>query len=551
MKGSSVDQAVPSTSPTARLRWFAERFGDTKAALIEVGRDVRADRRTTYRELDALSDRYAARLSAAGIGAGVKTIIMVPSGSELYVVVFAVLKLGAVPVLVDPGMKLSRMLGCYRAARAEAFVGVPRAQLLRLAFRGSFSTLRTVVTTGRPTPWARRTLHGGTPATAAPTPSAPEPDDLLLISFTTGSTGAAKGVETTFGALTGTTEQVCSLYGHTEADRCLVTSPSFGFLHLLVGATCVLPRTVPARVASTDPRMIADVVERFRATAMFGSPALLDPLARYLDASGRTLPSLRCVVSGGAPVSTDVVGTLQPRLAEGGLVHVTYGATEALPITSIDAGEILEQDLVATAEDGVCVGRPVPGLSLRIIRITDDPLPQWSDSLLAPPGEIGEIVISGPTVSRCYHAHEQADRTMKIAGEDRVWHRTGDVGRIDSAGRVWFCGRKSEIVETAAGPLYTVPCERVFDTHPDVYRSALVGVGPRPDQKPVLCVELRGGTAAEDWPVIEAELRELGGRYAAARPVRTFLPRRSLPVDIRHNAKIDRARLARWARRKT
>ena len=263
MKGSSVDQAVPSTSPTARLRWFAERFGDTKAALIEVGGDVRSDRRTTYRELDALSDRYAARLSAAGIGAGVKTIIMVPSGSELYVVVFAVLKLGAVPVLVDPGMKLSRMLGCYRVARAEAFVGVPRAQLLRLAFRGSFSTLRTVVTTGRPTPWARHTLRGSTPATAAPTPSAPEPDDLLLISFTTGSTGAAKGVETTYGALTGTTEQVCSLYGHTEADRCLVTSPSFGFLHLLVGATCVLPRTVPARVAATDPRMIADVVVRF------------------------------------------------------------------------------------------------------------------------------------------------------------------------------------------------------------------------------------------------------------------------------------------------
>ncbi|MEV6375134.1 fatty acid CoA ligase family protein [Micromonospora musae] len=537
------------TSPGDRLRAHAAAFGEKPALVFPAA--TGQIRTTTFAELDAESDRYAAGFAQVGIETGTRTVVMMPVGAELVAVILGLLKLGAVPVIVDPGMGLRRMLRCYRAAGARAFIGVPAAQAVRVLRPDAFAGIRTVVTAGRRWCWGGTTLRGLAATTAAPPRPAVAADDLLMISFTSGSTGSAKGVESAHGALAEMVRQTGAHYRHTPSDVCLVTSLSFAFLHLLTGSTCVLPEIDFARVADAEPAMISDLIRRYGVTAMFGSPALLDPLARHLDETGEQVPTLRLVVSGGAPVANEVVARLRRVLApQGGRMHVTYGATEAVPIASIEAGELLDEvRATAASGGGTCVGRPVDGVDLRVIRATDGPIPDWTAVRPVAPHEIGEIVVSGPTVSRRYLGPAAANANAKIADAERIWHRTGDLGRVDEQGRVWFAGRSSDVVHTADGPLYPVPCETVLDEHPEVRRTALVGVGLPGRQQPVVCVELRAGVPATRRSSIERELRELAQRHEATRCLTEFLFHPAFPVDVRHNAKIDHGRLAAWAAR--
>jgi acyl-coenzyme A synthetase/AMP-(fatty) acid ligase len=326
----------------------------------------------------------------------------------------------------------------------------------------------------------------------------------------------------------------------------------FALLHLLIGSTCVLPPVDPTRVADADPRLLGDAIERFGVTSMFASPALLTRLARYLADSGRRMPTLRHLVSGGAPVGDEVVSCLHDVLDEHTHFHVTYGATEALAISTIEAREILAETRVRTrAGAGTCVGRPVDGVEVRILDLVDGPVEAWTDALALPFGRVGEITVTGPAVSRGYHAAPEADRRYKIVEPGRVWHRTGDLGWIDEAGRIWFCGRAHHRVPTADGPLDSVRCEGILDAHPDVHRTALVGVrrpdAPGPERRAVVCVELAEGVPAKDEERVAGELRHLAERHAMTRQLDTFLFHPSFPVDIRHNAKIHREELAGWA----
>jgi len=239
-------------------------------------------------------------------------------------------------------------------------------------------------------------------------------------------------------------------------------------------------------------------------------------------------------------------------LAPGVCVHTPYGATEALPVSSIDSDRILDETAKATAAGkGVCVGRPVGQVDVAIIPISDGPVERWTDTLCLPPGSIGEIVVSGPVVTKSYCNRPDATRLAKIPDpRGGFWHRMGDIGYLDKEGRLWMCGRKTQRVRTAAGELYTVPCEGIFNAHPAVFRSALVGVGTdRKKQEPVLCVELKKDAPA-DREGIRDELLCLGARHPSTRALRTVLFHPNFPVDIRHNAKIAREQLAKWAARR-
>jgi acyl-CoA synthetase (AMP-forming)/AMP-acid ligase II len=264
------------------------------------------------------------------------------------------------------------------------------------------------------------------------------------------------------------------------------------------------------------------------------------------------LTSLRRVVSAGAPVPSRVVHRFGMMLRPGVQIFTPYGATEALPVASIGSDEILGDTALATDRGaGVCVGRAVPGVRVEIIRISDDPIPLWTDDLRALEGQIGELVVAGPIVSRAYFRRPDADRLAKIEAPDGVvMHRMGDLGYRDPAGRIWFCGRKAHRVVTREGTLYSIPCEAVFNTHPHVSRTALVGIGSPGEMRPVLCVE------PHRWPLrraererIEADLNAISTQFEQTKTIHTFLFRRSFPVDIRHNAKIFREQLAHWAAR--
>ncbi|WP_405997233.1 fatty acid CoA ligase family protein [Streptomyces sp. NBC_00829] len=534
------------------LARHAARTPDKAAVIHPDGRKDTAGRpgytSVGYAEFAADVAACAAGLQEHGIGRGTRTALLVTPGADLLTLVFALLHVGAVPVVVDPGMGLGRMLDCIRRVGVQAFIGVPAAHLLRRLRPRAFAGVQSVIKVGggKGNGLAELTALG---AGRPPLPALESgPDDLALIGYTTGSTGPAKPVEITVGMLLGMAHGVEE--GHFTADMTstLVTLPLMGVFDLAAGRTVVVPKMNMGRVGSADPALITDAVQRFGVNAMFASPALLGPLSAHLAQTGTPVTSLRMIVSGGAPVSPRLMSALRAVLPDEARVFSTYGSTEALPIALVESREAMAGPADGPADGlGVCVGRPAPGTSVATIGISDGPVPHWTPELAVPAGELGEIVVSGPAVSPRYFQSPRADEEHKIQDGERRWHRTGDVGWIDGKGRIWFCGRKSHRVRTASGDLHTVRCEGIFNSHPLVKRTALVGFGPHGEQRPVLCVELAPGTDLGQWPLIESELREAGADNPVTKAIEDFLPHPALPVDIRHNAKIRRELLAGWA----
>jgi acyl-CoA synthetase (AMP-forming)/AMP-acid ligase II len=313
--------------------------------------------------------------------------------------------------------------------------------------------------------------------------------------------------------------------------------------------TAVVPEMDFTRPGSVDPPKILEAIENWNVTSLFGSPALLDRVGTWCAERGVALPSLRRVISAGAPVAGRIVERFAGLLSPDAEVFTPYGATEALPVASIGSKEILGQTRQLSDQGrGTCVGRPVDGIRARIIKIDDGPIERWTSELLAPPGEIGEIVVSGSAVTTEYYNRPESTRLVKIrdlSGE--TWHRMGDLGYFDDRGRLWFCGRKSQRIVTPAGPRFTIPCEGVFNSHHAVKRSALVPVRRDRAVHPALCVELLGPLGNGRREQIRDELLTLGAQYAHTRDIREIHFHPGFPVDIRHNAKIGREKLARWA----
>ena len=376
--------------------------------------------------------------------------------------------------------------------------------------------------------------------------------DRAAIVFTSGSTGPPKGVVYSHGNFLAQLEAVRDLLGVTSEDIDLPTFPLFALFDPALGMATVIPKMDPTRPAKVNPRNIIDPINEFGITTMFGSPSLLDTVGRYGARHGTRLPSLRRVVSAGAPVSPQIIERFLEMLPDGARILTPYGATECLPVAVISSDVILEETGAKTDRGaGVCVGRPVDSIELAIVPISDDPIAEWDPNHALPPDEIGEIVVKGPQATTEYFRAPRHDELSKIADRDgTVRHRMGDLGYLDDEGRLWFVGRKSHRLETADGPMFTGPCEAVFNTHPKVFRTALVGVPRDGDTAPVLCVELERGVRRSERPRVTAELEEIAARHEHTRVIRRFLYHPGFPVDVRHNAKIGRAKLAVWASRR-
>jgi acyl-CoA synthetase (AMP-forming)/AMP-acid ligase II len=320
-----------------------------------------------------------------------------------------------------------------------------------------------------------------------------------------------------------------------------------------MGVTTVIPDMDPRQPAKVDPRRIVAAVHDWHVTQCFGSPAIWNVVGRYCEQHQVQLTTVRRVLSAGAPVPPHVLQRMKQAIAPDGDVHTPYGATESLPVASISATEVLGQTAARSAQGaGTCVGRRFPEIEWRVIAISDNPLASMDQVRELPCGEIGELIVSGPVVTRAYVTRTEANALAKIADGSRFWHRMGDVGYLDADDRFWFCGRMAHRVITAQGTLFTIPCEAIVARHAAVYRSALVGIGPRLQQTPVMIVETwpeaRPRSAAARRSLLD-ELHQLAQQHELTRSIerRHFLYHPSLPVDIRHNAKIFREQLGPWA----
>ncbi len=559
-----------TTNIASHLAVMAENQPDTPA-VIAPHRD-RAGHlhytQLTFRELNDSSSQLARGFERIGIRRGVRTALMVPPSLDFFAVTFALFKLGAVPVLIDPGIGLKNFGNCLAEAKPTGFIGIAKAHAARVLLGWSRKTISIPVTVGTKWFWGGHTLaqiralaamdgqRSGAAETAerlAAGEDACPTNETAAILFTSGSTGLPKGVLYTHPTFAAQIEHLRQLYGIQPGEVDLPTFPLFALFGPALGMTEVLPEMDFTRPAQADPVKLVAAIKHFRVTNMFGSPALINRLGRHGEARGVKLPTLRRAISAGAPVPAKVLARFVAMLPTGTQVFTPYGATECLPVANIGSDEILGETREETElGKGVCVGQPVAGLTAKIIRITDEPIAAWSDDLELPLGEIGEIAVQAPQASRVYFNREQSTALAKIPTLDGgFFHRMGDVGYRDERGRIWFCGRKSHRVITQADTLFTIPCEAIFNTHPTVFRTALVGVpsvAAARALEPVLCVELEADARGQSEAKLRAELLALGAKFAHTRAIRTVLFHPAFPVDIRHNAKIFREKLAVWAK---
>lgn len=517
----------------------------------------------TYGELNAEVDAIAQGLHAAGVKRGMRTALMVPPSPEFFAVTLALFKIAAIPVLIDPGMGVRNLGKCLAEAEPQAFIGVARAHLARHVLRWGRTTIRTTVNVGR---WRflcnislTRLRKFGLAHPAYPIPDVGR-DEPAAILFTSGSTGVAKGAVYTHGNFAAQVEILKATYGIEPGEIDLCTFPLFALFGPALGMTCIIPDMNPTRPARINPRKAVAQIRQFGVSNLFGSPAVIRRFAHDSHLSARSaeprpLATVRRVISAGAPASVAAIERFVKLLPDSAQVFTPYGATEALPVTNIGSREILgETRRLTELGKGVCLGRPVIGVEVHTIRITDHPIPEWDDSLCVPPGEVGEFVVRGSVVTHRYYNRPEATKLAKIRDSRThdILHRMGDVGYRDEQGRLWFCGRKSHRVETPTGTLFTDMVEPIFNKAPGVFRTALVGVERAGATHPVLCVELEGGRlpGRREATALLETLARAGAGHAHTRTIATFLLHRGFPVDVRHNSKIFREKLAVWANRK-
>jgi acyl-CoA synthetase (AMP-forming)/AMP-acid ligase II len=539
-----------------RLREVAARLPRKRAVVCPCGRDSSGRvkyTQLTFAQLDRESDAIARGLSELGIADGVRTSLFVKPGLDFYAITFALFKTGAVPVLIDPGMGRERLLHCLVGVEPEALIGIAQAQLARLLFPKYFRSVKTFISVGRRWCWGGYSLaglkkHADEKFDLAPT----REEDLAAILFTTGSTGPAKGVAYEHGMFEAQCQLIGQTYGIGGEDIDLPTFPLFGLFSVALGMTAVIPDMDPTRPAHVEPEKIIEAVWNQGCTFSFGSPALWGKVTKHCVERNISLPGLRKILMAGAPVAPEVHERFAKILDKGAETHTPYGATEALPVADMTGAEVLAETGELTRKGkGVCVGRPVSGVTVEVIKISDEPIAEWSDSLKLPTGEIGELVAQGGHVTKKYFRNDAATALAKIPDGGCVRHRMGDLGYLDEKGRIWFCGRKSHRVETERGILYTVCCEAIFNCHENVFRSALVGIGDRSRQRPVIIIEpvSMPKNRSEELGFIN-ELLQLARGNELTRHLPDILLHPSFPVDIRHNAKIFREKLAFWAAKK-
>ena len=513
------------------------------------GRDHACYAHLTFGELDRRSDALAWGLQEYGLRPGMKALLMIRPALDFYALVFALLKMGVVPVLIDPGMGWDGFLRCVRQCAPEAFFGIPAAHLLRLVHPRVFKSVRFNVTLGGWRPWGGRTiprlLKNGHAGERFPLHEAADADELAAVMFTSGSTGPAKGVcytQRVFAAQCAIVKRLCRI---RPGEYDLACFPLFSLFSVACGATAVVPEMDATRPASVDPSRIAEAIRDWPITYSFGSPALWKHVSEAFVRDGTRLEGLGRIFMSGAPVPASTHSNLAALMGEGGMSYAPYGCTEALPIAVLDGHSVInETDAVTRNGGGVCVGEVIPEVTARIIRITDEPIPEWDDALVLPAGSIGELCVTGECVTRSYFNRPDADELSKIDGADgRRWHRVGDVGYLDKQNRFWFCGRKSHRVESESGPLYTIPVEAFYNQLPGVARSALVGVGERGHQIPFIIVQLMPGCRLTPPEILAG----CAGRTATAAIRNALVYPGDFPVDVRHNAKINREKLALWA----
>lgn len=533
-----------------------ERAPDKQALFYPLG-DTDAYESLTLRELSEKASQVASSLHALGVRKGSKVLLFVRPSLDFPVIAYALFKLGAVSILIDPGMGRKNLFNCIEEVTPDVLIAVPEVFIGRRLFPKVFSSVKTMILCEGPSAfksWLARVINPGviklrdllSRGEEAFDTTKVSPGELAAIVFTSGGTGRPKGVEYSHGIYCYQVDVLQKTYGLSENDIDLPAFPLFALFSLAMGMSVVIPDMDPTKPAKACPKRLVSHIKRKSVTFAGGSPAIWERVAEYCVAENIELPSLKSLMMFGAPVASkihkDFVGVLVR-----GTTYTPYGATECLPVSTISGKEILESRLWEKTDEGkgTCVGYSSLGTEIKIIEQTEDAVESLEDVTELKALEIGEIIVKGRQVTKQYYLNPEKTRFAKIYDGEDVWHRMGDLGYLDMNGRLWFCGRMVHAIKVDEQRLCSVTTEAHFNVHPLVKRSALIDYGPQNNTKPGLVIEKKPGASGAQ---IRKDLLEISKTQKLDHLITEFFSDDHFPVDVRHNIKIDRKKLGEMAK---
>lgn len=507
----------------------------------------------TFEEVDQFTDRYAFGFNKAGITKGMKVLMLVPHSIEFYLIIFSLFKTGAVPIIIDPGMKKKDLLKCIDQADAEAMVGIPIAFLLKKVFKKNFKSIKINIIVGPKLFFKAISLNSFNAINKKEHFEIVNvnSNDMAAILFTSGSTGVAKGVVYEHGMFFHQTQIIKEMFQLKPGLSDLPCFPLFGLFSLALGVTLYLPDIDTSFPAKADPAKIVKAINKYEITNCFASPAIWEKVINYCINNNLRLHSLKNSMAAGAPINYSLLHNMKKYLLSNeGDMWVPYGATESLPVSVITASERLKTDELHLHKiASINVGKAVNGVQIKIIESTEHEINSIQQAKELNALQIGEIIVKSASTTKVYYKQEEKTKLAKIKDDNSFWHRMGDVGFLDAESNLWYCGRKDHVVKINDNiTLYSIPCELIANQHDSVFRSALVSVKNQSNTiEPVIVVELKRGIREKNKKYIANEIlsfiqSQLGHSY-----ISKLLFYKYLPVDVRHNAKINREYLAHWS----
>lgn len=505
----------------------------------------------SFSELNSKIHGFAYYLKLNGVKPEDKVLLFVKPSLNFSALVFALFKMGAIPILIDPGMGKDNLLKSIAHVKPKVLIAEPVVFLLKHFYGNAFSSIKLSFSVGTKLTADFSLAHSPFDQEQDYPAYQNQDDDMVAILFTSGGTGIPKGVVYTQKIFETQIEKLKEMFKLTTNDVDCPGFPLFSLFTIAMGMTSCIPDMNPSKPAKANPKKLVKNILDSEASFIAGSPAIWERVGVYCYQRQIQLPSVKYLVMFGAPVSV-ALHELFKDILPNGTTYTPYGATESLPVACISGKEVLASTAALTKlGKGTCVGLPVNGTTIMIYETSDIPEGQIQSRRKKLVGEVGEILVQGDIATKEYFEMPGETKLAKIKDGDQFWHRIGDVGYKDEKGQLWFCGRKTHRVESSDyGVLYPIPCEAIFNQHPEVKRSALIALKKNDKIVPAMVVERNDHLMTMyhlKMKKFKDELLSLAQAQDHTKMIEDIFLYDYFPVDVRHNIKIDRIKLKNWA----